>query len=306
MGSHKIPMVMVGSVSRIGLALLLGYVVACVASSEVTMLEEGKDAKAGAKDEAPAAAANATSLKHGNKLQTVEERMAGAEKGSLAGEADPGYGLASASRTDLQRTHEEEQERIEQAQNKARRQKKPVEPNDPLEAADAKEAKHLEKYLWKKINGVAGGASKTDEEKARSAENIVQIARKAKLIKEKIKKAKQAVMDHMVKQSNDEQEAEAAAQQEQESEPTPEEKKQQAIEAEEAKLKAKDDKELGHAYTNDELFDKDEKIATHKSGNWADKTRDPNFRRWRPAKKDRKNPAAWRNEGDTPAAQRKP
>jgi len=305
MGSHKIPMVMVGSVSRIGLALLLGCAVACLASSEVTMLDEGKDAKAGAKHEAPAAAVNGTSLRYGNKLQTPEERHAGAEKGSLAGETDPGYGAMSASRTDLQRTHEEEQERIEAAQNKARKEKKPIEPNDPLEAADATEAKHIEKYLWKKINGVAGGASATDKEKARSQENIVAIRRKAQMIKAKLKKAKQAVKDHMRKQTKDEEQAEAKAEEaEKAKQLTPQEKQNQAIDAEEAKLKAQDDKELGHAHVSGGLFDKDEKIATHKSGNWVDKTRDPGFKNWRPA--DKKNPAAWRNEGDTPAEQRKP
>jgi len=326
MGKSQDPMVRFGSASQIGLVLLLGCAVACLASSEVVQLEEGESAliasqlgkkgkKADEKEDSAEVAndehahTGETSLRDGNKVQTPEERYKDVPKGSLAGEADPGYGPWSASRTDMQRTHEKEQERLLVAQNKARLEKKPVPPIDPLEASDKTEAKNLERHLNRQINGVAGGASATDEEKARSQANIVAIRRKALLIKEKLKAAKAAIKDHMVQQQKEEQRAEERAREaERQKELTPEEKEKEAIEAEEQKLKVQDHKELGSHYGKEaELFDKNEKIAVHKSGNWADKTRDPDFKKWRPSDRSkRKDPAAWRHEGDTPEAQKKP
>merc|ERR1711966_215579 len=114
--------------------------------------KKGKAKGKAADKAAPAPAPTESSLRHGNTLQTPEERYKDAQKGSLAGPADPGYGPASASRTDMQRGHEKDVEDRKQIAIKAQLKNAPIPVDDPLEPATRKEAKMLQRAMFRRIN----------------------------------------------------------------------------------------------------------------------------------------------------------
>jgi len=318
MGRFQITMAIYGGGSQGRLVLLLGCALVCLAASEVVTLDEqhadalemqkkrkkGKAKGKAADKAAPAPAPTESSLRHGNTLQTPEERYKDAQKGSLAGPADPGYGPASASRTDMQRGHEKDVEDRKQIAIKAQLKNAPIPVDDPLEPATRKEAKMLQRAMFRRINRVASGPSATPREISRSQASVIQIRRKARAIRAKIEAAKQELKDQMkaTKDSAEDEEESPTA----EGNLSKEEQEKQAIQAEEDKLRAEDEKAGNKAaHDSGSLFAKDEPIAVHKSGNWADKTRTPALKHWRP-RKNRHDPASWREKGDTPESQKKP
>jgi len=302
-----------------GLALTLVLGCAVALASEMAQ-QQGEQVMALKPTEQPKKdqPAHESSLQHGNTLQIPEDReeIKNAPKWSLAGEADPGYGQASASRTDMQRAHEADVAKRRKIKAKAAAEGEPVPAHDPLEPADSKEARHYERYIYRRINQKASVSSAYDRERARQQNNIAAIKTKAKLIQTKMKQAVKEIKQDMAKEkerADAEQEGNAEEEEmESDKKKTPEQikrkRERQSIEAEMEKLRVADHEAAGSydaSRTEGGLFHKDEPIAVHKSRNWVDKTRRPDLSRYRPAG-DAKNPASWREKGNTEEAQNKP
>jgi len=200
-------------------------------SSEVVTLEESRDPSSQSKEAAPLAPGE-SSLQHGNILQTPSERFKDLPEASLAGEADPGYGRVSASRTDLQRAHEANVRKRKAAQIKAALKKLPIPVDDPLEPLDGRDAKNLERHMYRRINEMANPTTATPREISRSQASVQLIKRKAVQIRDKMREAQKLVKDHIKKAEEDaKKENEDTEEESSEKKLTPQEQEQQSIKA---------------------------------------------------------------------------
>lgn len=224
-----------------------------------------------------------------------------AQRGSLAGALDPGYGPASASRTDLQRAHEAAAEKRQKIMSKAALENKPIPVHDPLEPMTKTEADHLERHMFRRIDAMAGMDNAVEIENARSTENLAAIMTKSEKIKDKLKQAVSEVQEQYAKEEEKLSKKLDGQQNAPVSKVGPNKRSviSNAVKAEEDKLKAADDAKLRQS------GEPKEPIAVHKSGNWVDKTRYPDLTKYVP-KGDHRDNKSWRERGDTPAAQKKP
>lgn len=232
------------------------------------------------------------------------EEVKHAPHGSLAGTADPGYGPASATRTDLQRAHEAAVDERRKMVAKAALERKPIPMNNPLEPLTKADARNLERHIYRRVNEMAGFENAVEIEQARSKENVAGIQTKAAQITNKLSEATKEVQMDVERMDAAEDSAHADKVPKHEGPLSKAQQKKRAMQialkSEEAKLKAADEAKLRDKSTAPE-----EPIAVHRSGNWADKERYPDFARFVP-KGDRKDNASWREKGDTSAAQRRP
>jgi hypothetical protein len=158
--------------------LLVGSIFMAVVSAEVSMLD---------KEEV---------------LQLPEDRYKDVPKGSLAGEADPGYGAASASRTDMQRIHEASEKARSDAINEhlEKGTRVPSQLYDALEPASQKEAKTTHKDIWRSVRHKAHMTIRASTKAGVQRTSVGAIKAKAQRVAQKLESAKALVRAQLRKE----------------------------------------------------------------------------------------------------------
>jgi chromosome segregation ATPase len=222
------------------------------------------------------------SLLEDNKATVVplEERFKAAPKGSLAGPEDPGFGPASASRTDLQRTHEAAEAARNQQITDLIRANKYVPPSlyDQMQPASSQDEKATTRGIKRRIRKIARAATQSKVEPL--ADTLANIKRTAARIKRKYDDAKQEVK-RAAKQA-DADAKRVAREHRAQAKLSPAERKQaQLLAAEESKLRAEETKNLGPEIDSSGV-DSGTKVMQHKSGNWVRSDRSPSGEHFEP------------------------
>jgi len=230
-------------------------------------------------------------------IQTPDERLVNAKKGSAEGPADPGYGPASASRTDEQRAHETDQEAREQLSLKKKRtttragllrgatknrkgQKRTTyvftgHPLDPLPGRDTRKTTNA---INKRIEELGKQQTEASTGKADTMNTLTQIKRQSEKIKTKFRKAqtflKAAIAAQKTREAKEAEEGgeEDANQPGDEDEAAAQSKEaahQAAIVAEVGKLKQEEINNGVDTTAGPSFVDESEKIDIAPSGNWV-------------------------------------
>jgi hypothetical protein len=250
-----------------GVPVLVGcaLIALAIASSDETVLLQSLD------DPAPHVA-----------LQTPDERLVNAKKGSAEGPDDPGYGKASASRTDHQRVHERKQVARQ-------KHKKHVQPLDPFPGGDTR---RTTKAIKKRIDKLSKQQVEASKGKTESIDTITQIKRQSEKIKTKFRTAQKFVKaEAKAAKIAAAKEKEAADQEDppgdedEAAEQSKEAARQTAIAAEEGKLKQEEIKNGVDTTAGPSFVDESEKIDIAPSGNWVHPNRKPKAKAGKPKAK---------------------
>jgi valyl-tRNA synthetase len=217
-------------------------------------------------------------------LQMPEERYKDAPKGSLAGEADPGYGAASASRTDMQRIHEASEKARNEAINEhlEKGTRVPSQLYDPLEPATQKEAKVTHRDIWRRVRREAHMTIRASTKAGVQRNSVDEIKAQARRVAQKLVSAKRLVRAQFRKERRAA--AKAARRKDKESAESKKKKEfDQAVEAEVQKLEIADSKDA-LPDNDDSGVNAGEEVMVHASGNWVHDNKQPNGRRFRAKK----------------------